>query len=260
MSTSSRPGAEGASPDGPGGPGGPDVSAAPDAPDGSGAPDAPGLRSRLAAVALVLSFAAGATDAFAFLLLGGVFTANMTGNLVLAGLTQRPNYPSMIVGVVIAIIAFVIGLYVALKIARPRPSPARLVIVLALGLAAQVAVLIGWILAPDRSNMLDQAPLIALSGFAMAVQTGVSKRIESRSGVSTTYVTGTITSLVSDFADKKPQAGFTRIGVVVALVIGALCGSLAMTVSTTLGAALPVVPAALGLVLVLLLVRRWPAV
>ncbi|SDY68471.1 YoaK family protein [Herbiconiux ginsengi] len=205
-------------------------------------------------IALVLSFAAGATDAFAFLLLGGVFTANMTGNLVLAGLTERPNYPSMIVGVIVAIIAFVIGLSIALAIARPSPGPRRLTAVLALGLAAQVAVLIGWVLAPDRSSMVDQAPLIALSGFAMAMQTGVSKRIESRSGVSTTYVTGTITNLVSDFVDKNEQAGVTRIGVIVALVAGALCGSLLIGIDTTLGAVLPIVPATVGL---LLLVSAW---
>lgn len=38
---------------------------------------------------LFLSFGAGATDAFAFLALGGIFTANMTGNLVLVGLVGR---------------------------------------------------------------------------------------------------------------------------------------------------------------------------
>ena len=59
-------------------------------------PTAQGRRA-LAAL-LVLSFAAGAADAFAFLLLGGIFTANMTGNLILAGLPTRPGYMSVLMG------------------------------------------------------------------------------------------------------------------------------------------------------------------
>lgn len=203
----------------------------------------------LTAAAVVLSFAAGATDAFAFLLLGGVFTANMTGNLVLAGLTERPGYPAMVVGVTIAIIAFVAGLFICFGIARASAPRRHLVLVLVLGTAAQGAVLGAWLLIPAPKDMLGQWPLIALSSFAMAAQTAVSRRAEVRSGVSTTYVTGTITSLVADFSDRKNQAWATRIAVVLALVAGALCGSLAIGVSPTLGAALPLAPALLGIVL-----------
>jgi len=206
-------------------------------------------RSLLRATAITLSFAAGATDAFAFLLLGGVFTANMTGNMVLAGLTERTGYPSMLVGIVVAIFAFSVGLYIAFAIARPRPPVHRLVIVLLMGTIAQIAVLLGWMLIPVPIGVGGQAPLVALSAFAMASQTAVSKRIEARSGVSTTYVTGTITSLVADFADAKAQDSFTRIGVIGALVVGALCGSLLIGVTPTLGAALPILPAAVGIAL-----------
>ena len=51
----------------------------------------------------MLSFGAGATDAFAFLALGGIFTANMTGNLVLVGLVGRDDYLASLVGAAIAI-------------------------------------------------------------------------------------------------------------------------------------------------------------
>ena len=94
----------------------------------------------------MLAFAAGATDAFAFLLLGGVFTANMTGNLVLAGLTERPGYATMIVCVIIAILAFAVGLFAAFRAAPPGSASRRLVVVLAAGLVAQIGVLIGWLL------------------------------------------------------------------------------------------------------------------
>jgi uncharacterized membrane protein YoaK (UPF0700 family) len=97
--------------------------------------------------------------------------------------------------------------------------------------------------------MAAQAPLIAFSAFAMAAQTAVSKRIESRSGVSSTYVTGTITSLTADLMDARPQALFLRTSVVGALVGGALCGSVVIGVGPALGAALPIVPAVTGLLL-----------
>ena len=124
------------------------------------------------------------------------------------------------------------------------------VTVLVLGTLAQLGVLIGWLSIPSVSTMWAQAPLIALSAFAMASQTAVSKRAESRSGVSTTYVTGTITSLIADFSDGRPQDGLTRVAVIGALVAGALCGALAISLDADLGAAMPIPPAVLGTVLI----------
>jgi len=198
----------------------------------------------------VLSFAAGATDAFAFLLLGGVFTANMTGNLVLAGLTQRPGYPSMIVWIAVAVVAFVLTSYAALRMTRAPGSRRRLLGALLLGTTAQAGVLVGWIALPHpMDGLLPAAVLLALSAAAMAIQTAVSKRIEGRSGVTTTYVTGTITSIAADLADRVPQDLPTRLGVLGALVLGALCGSLAMAVDPVWAAALPILPAAIAAVL-----------
>ena len=210
----------------------------------------PSMPPHLTSTAVILSFAAGATDAFAFLLLGGVFTANMTGNLVLAGLTERPGYPAMIVGITVAVVVFVVGLFVSFAIARPSPPTHRLVTVLALGTLAQVAVLVGWLLIPAPTNMTGQAGLIALSAFAMAAQTAAARRFEAHSGVSTTYVTGTITNFIGDFADRRPQDVWTRLGAILALVAGALCGSLLIGVAPALGAALPIAPGIAGILLI----------
>ena len=208
------------------------------------------MKRRLAWTALALSFSAGATDAFAFLLLGGVFTANMTGNLVLAGLTQRPGYPSMIVWIAVAIVVFVGVLYLTFRWTRTR-TRRTLVIALVAGIAAQIVVLIGWIVLPHPLGLGLTAALLAPSALAMAVQTAISKRVENSSGVTTTYVTGTITSIAADLADRNPQDLFTRCGVLIALVGGALSASLLMNVSSVAAAALPAVPAVVGLALLL---------
>jgi len=206
--------------------------------------------SRSSLIALVLAFTAGATDAFAFLQLSGVFTANMTGNLVLAGLVPRPGYGSVVVGLVVAIGAFVLASYGAFRVApatAPRPRHAALLVV---GVAAQLVVLIGWC-ATGGSPQPVTPVLIGLSAVAMAVQTAFARRMEAHSGVATTYVTGTLTSLAADLADRRPQALLTRIGVVVALVAGALADGLLMAADPRWGAALPVLPAAVALVLLL---------
>ena len=205
-----------------------------------------------AAIAVVLSFAAGATDAFAFLQLGGIFTANMTGNLILAGLTQRPGYASTLLGASVAVIVFAAGVYLSLRIARSTDTSRRgQVIVLAGTVAAQAAVLVGWLVSPQPTTLFAQLTLIVLSALAMAGQTSVARRIETGSGVTTTFVTGTLTNLMASFADGKRQDRWLRVTVILTLVLGALCGSLLMRVDTALGAALPLIPSIIGLVLLM---------
>ncbi len=77
----------------------------------------------------MLSFAAGAADAFAFLLLGGIFTANMTGNLILAGLPTRPGYMSVLVGAAVAVTAFSVALYGGFRLQRNHSRVLTLLLV-----------------------------------------------------------------------------------------------------------------------------------
>ncbi len=211
----------------------------------------------IAAMALVLSFAAGATDAFAFLQLGGVFTANMTGNFVLAGLTSRPDFAEVLLGASVAVLLFSVGTFLAFRFTRlvtapdrttPEAPQHRLVLVLGGAVVAQSCVLIGWIVSSDHRTMPVVCVLIALSTLAMAGQTAVARRIE-RSGVTTTFVTGTLTSLMQNLADGVVDHQVIRIGAIVLLVAGALSGSLLTGVDPVFGAALPLVPSIVGLVL-----------
>ena len=210
----------------------------------------------IAAMALVLSFAAGATDAFAFLQLGGVFTANMTGNFVLAGLTSRPDFGEVLLGATVAVLLFSVGTFLAFRFTRlvatpgrpPEAPQHRLVLVLGGAVVAQACVLIGWIVSSDLRTTPVICVLIALSTLAMAGQTAVARRIE-RSGVTTTFVTGTLTSLMQSLADGVHDHHLIRIGAIVLLVTGALCGSLLTGVDPVFGAALPLLPSIVGLVL-----------
>jgi len=143
--------------------------------------------SRTALVAVVLAFAAGATDAFAFLQLSGVFTANMTGNLVLAGLVDRPGYSAAIAGIVTAVLVFGATLFVALRFMSGDAPTGRTVVLLVVAAVAQAAILGIWAVGPGGASSTSVVVLIGLSAMAMACQTAVAKRIDGASGVTTTY-------------------------------------------------------------------------
>ena len=57
----------------------------------------------------LLSFGTGAADAFAFTVLGGILTANMTGNAVLAVLFDRSAYLTTLAGAATALTAFALA-------------------------------------------------------------------------------------------------------------------------------------------------------
>ncbi|MCY1140821.1 YoaK family protein [Actinoplanes sp. Pm04-4] len=213
------------------------------------APATPVAQAR-PAVAVVLSFAAGATDAFAFLQLGGIFTANMTGNLILVGLFQRPGYTTTLIGATVAVIVFALVAYLGFRLTLSRVGPsrgARLLLITAT--VVQVAVLAGYALTDRPLERALLCVFIALSSVAMACQTVIGRTIEARSGVTTTFVTGTLTSLMQNLANGKRDFRTVRTLSIVALVGGALSGALAVATDPLLGAALPLVPSLVALAL-----------
>ncbi|MCO4696684.1 hypothetical protein LRR80_02744 [Streptomyces sp. RO-S4] len=197
---------------------------------------------RLGVVAALLSYAAGAGDAFAFVELGGVFTANMTGSLVLSGLTSRPGYGSLVSGAAVALAAFLIAVYVASRATPKRPqaqwSRIRAVLVAVVALDLLVLILKSASSTPGTALRLV---MLAVSAAAMGSQTAAAKRAVGGSGVTTTFVTGTMTSLAQDAADGSTRHAVVRVGVVVMLFLGALTASGAMAIDARLGPAVAAV-------------------
>ncbi|MER7709941.1 DUF1275 family protein [Streptomyces werraensis] len=194
--------------------------------------------TRLAVTAALLSYAAGAGDAFAFVELGGVFTANMTGSLVLSGLTGRPGYGALVAGAATALAAFLVAVYAASRAAPRGPGPRwgaiRGVLVAVVVLDLTVLVLKSVDPAPGPALRLVS---LAASAAAMGSQTAAAKRAAGGSGVTTTFVTGTLTSLAQDAADGSSRHAAVRVGAVLMLFLGALTASGAMAVDARLGPA-----------------------
>jgi len=216
------------------------------------------LRPRVRdALLLTLTAAAGSADAVSFLGLGRVFTANMTGNLVLLGITIGQGQLAGSIRSVIAFAGFVLGILVGVRVtARTEPTAvwprsATLALVGELGLL--LALLAGWEITGDRPGAVALDILIALSAAAMGMQTAAARRL-GLVGVTTTFVTGMLTSLIAELAAMGPGRSHRAIwaATLACMVIGAAVGA-AVFVAWRPGA--PLVP--LLLVAIVIATATW---
>ena len=145
---------------------------------------------------LLFTGAAGSVDAITYLA-AHVFTANMTGNAVLLGISAGQGKGTAALSSLIALAAFVAGVILGAvvvgegDVARASVDIRRGVWLETLLLASFAVVCFGhW---SDRATILL---LIVSSGLAMGVQSAAARRLKLP-GIATTYITGTITSLFS---------------------------------------------------------------
>lgn len=210
---------------------------------------------RVFAALVLLTFGSGVTDAFAFLGLGGTFTANMTGNLILVGLVGRPEYPRAALLAGVAIVAFAVSLLVSFRVFRNVADWRKVcTILLSASAGLQVLVWLGWLSTGGAPGTPMMVAAVVLSACAMGAQTAAARRTTANAGISTTFVTGTLTALVQDVADGRQRSdGWVRIAAIASLVLGALAGALGLQTQPLL---VPLVPAIAALVALLLI--RWP--
>ncbi|MFI1018609.1 YoaK family protein [Streptomyces sp. NPDC020965] len=181
---------------------------------------------------LLLTVAAGATDALAYLGLGGVFTANMTGNLVLFGIAGAHGIDLSVARASAATLAFTAGLVLTFRLTRDLPAgslwPRRITGTLAVSLLCQVAFLVGWIAVDARPGKVWDVALVAISALAMGIQTACARRV-AVAGITTTFVTGTLTAMAESAAGGSARHLVRRLCVLLALVVGALGGAFALS-------------------------------
>src|SRR5438045_8869317 len=99
------------------------------------------LRHPLARALLALTFTTGVVDAVSYLGLGRVFTANMTGNVVLLGFGIAGSGGLPVIGPVTSLVAFVLGTLAGGAVARRVPESARARVLLRREVAIEVTVL-----------------------------------------------------------------------------------------------------------------------
>ena len=199
----------------------------------------------LTLIAIALTFASGAADVASFTRLGNVFTSVMTGNIVLWGLAAARGSLTLFDHTAVSIVGYIAGVaggtWVAHGVKDPEAGsgsgagsgvlPAHVVWVLLAELTLLTGFTVGWLVSGASPAGWAQFCLLATLAAAMGVQSSAVKDM-GLTEVSTTYLTGTLTGLVSSLVrpgQDTPHSG-RRFGVLIGLVAGAsLCGLLVAT-------------------------------
>ena len=188
-------------------------------------------RSRDRAVVLLAALS-GATDAVGLLALGGSFTSVMTGNMVFLGVAVGTRHAAALGFTLAAIGGYVVGVLIGARVAgEPRQGdsiwPRQVTRGLLLELACFGVFAAVWWAAGGHPARALFAPLLAVNAAALGIQSGVIIRF-GVSGLSSTYMTGTLTTMLARIAGRHPLASVGRSGALLAgLVGGAAAGGLA---------------------------------
>jgi uncharacterized membrane protein YoaK (UPF0700 family) len=192
-----------------------------------------------------LTLVAGSVDAVSYLGLGRVFTANMTGNLVLLGLAIGQGQALEALRSVVAFVGFAAGAGVGGWVVGGGQGgehwPSRVTLVLGVELVLLAGFEVAWLLAGPDASSGELEVLIALSSAAMGMQSVAGRRL-AVAGVTTTYVTGTLVTLMAELAAlarRQPGAG-RWVGVLLALGVGATVGTILMGQARPFAPLLPV--------------------
>ncbi|MEK5502023.1 MULTISPECIES: YoaK family protein [Bacillus] len=154
---------------------------------------------------LLLCLTAGIVDVIGYLSIGHVFTANMTGNIVLLGLALGNSLQKTAMYSLIALLGFIIGVIIASLIAGKQeksfwPSSVTTALIVEGGVLLLFACL--------SSLQTSAYILIILLSIAMGLQTTAARKL-GVAGISTTVLTGTLANFFEDisgrFFNKKKQ-------------------------------------------------------
>ncbi|MFJ9818166.1 YoaK family protein [Streptomyces sp. NPDC101151] len=212
-------------------------------------PEARGLR--LVPVLLGLTVVSGLIDAVSYLGLGHVFTANMTGNVVVLGFAAAGAPGFSVPHTATSLCCFLLGAVAGGRLAArcgggSRRRWTRLTLAgetLLVGASAAVA-----FAAPGRTG--TTYALIALTAFAMGLRNATVRKL-GVADLTTTVLTMTLTGLA---ADSRAGGGSgrrspRRTASVIAMLVGALVGAW-LVIHQNLGIALLIAALAAGILAV----------
>jgi uncharacterized membrane protein YoaK (UPF0700 family) len=203
----------------------------------SGQPPSRGWNSvhhPLARALLALTFSTGLIDAVSYLGLGRVFTANMTGNIVLLGFGIAGSGGLPVVAPLVSLGAFLAGAGIGGVLAgtagdRHAQHVAR-ALAIETGLILAAAVIAAAI--DVRAAAFSGDSVIALLALAMGVRNATVRRL-GVPDLTTTVLTMTLTGLAADspVVGGSGKGSVRRIAAVLAMLSGAVAGALLLEIS-----------------------------
>jgi uncharacterized membrane protein YoaK (UPF0700 family) len=178
-------------------------------------------------ILLVMTSVTGIVDAVSYLALGHVFTANMTGNVVMLGFALAGVRGLSVVRSLVALVCFVAGAIFGGRVSAPQ-APRPLFVETALLLLASIVALL-----PDQT--LSVYCVIAITAAAMGRRNAIVRKI-GLPDLTTTVLTLTITGLGADsrLAGGENPRWQRRVAAILALVTGVIAGAELVKLSTAL--------------------------
>jgi uncharacterized membrane protein YoaK (UPF0700 family) len=191
-------------------------------------PDMNGRHGPLPQLLLAMTLVTGLVDAFSYLVLGHVFVANMTGNVVLLGfaIAGAPGFSIPASGG--AILSFGLGALVGGKISTQIEQHRGRLLSTAVGIQTVffvIAVVLA-ALSDDRVTAAYRYPLIVVLAVSMGIQNAAARKL-AVPDLTTTVLTMTITGIAADSeaAGGKGSKVGRRATAVAAMLVGALVGA-----------------------------------
>ena len=184
------------------------------------------------ALVMVLTLVTGSTDAIGLIRLGGVFTSVMTGNMVFLGMAAAERSGSIALHTGVAFVAYVLGSFVGARVAGHAPAdethpwPTSIVRALGVELGVLLVFALWWELVHGVPSSDTTYLLLGLNAMALGIQSAAVLRFGIH-GLSTTYLTGTLTQFVAGFTKRgqplQVRSGLILLMLIVGAGLGALC-------------------------------------
>ena len=181
------------------------------------------------ALIIMLTLVTGSIDAIGFTRLGGVFTSVMTGNMVLLGVAGGKGDVSLAIHTGIAFVGFVAGSLLGARVAGHAHQddglwPRQILKALVLELAVLLVFAAWWEITSAAPAGTAEYAMLSVNAVALGVQSAAVLRF-GISGLSTTYLTGTLTQLMAGVAKRKDPVSGRSAFILLALIVGAGIGA-----------------------------------
>lgn len=180
------------------------------------------------AALLLLTFATGLVDAISVLILGHVFVANMTGNVIFLGFWFVPHSDVDLTAALVAFVSFMVGAAMGGRLARRLDHDVRLWLTAAMSFEVVALLVLSLLAGTGILQYHDSGRLILISGLAVVF--GGQSMAARRFGIqelSTTVLTATIVGIGADsrLAGGTGEREKLRYAVVFTMLSGAALGA-----------------------------------
>ena len=177
---------------------------------------------------LMLTFGTGMIDAISVLVLGHVFVANMTGNVIFLGFWFVPHSGVDLTAAVVAFLSFLAGTVAGGRFARHLEHDTRRWVTVALTVECVVLVVLSILAGTGVLDYHNDSKLILIAGLAAAF--GSQNATARQFGIqelSTTVLTSTIVGIGVDsrLAGGTGKRERLRFSVVLTMCAGAVVGA-----------------------------------